>query len=605
MFSLQEIADLVSEEERKSDRILHLTANETVLSPQAQRVLSSSLHSRYLLEHIDMREDSPSRLGGFLFRGLNYVNLIEKSAAEVCKKLFGAKYVEFRCLSGLHAMQTTIASLTKPGDKVMRFETKDGGHFATQHVLKLIGRESCCYVVDKGTLQIDLQKTNDVFQREKPALLYMDAMNHLFPFPLSQLKEITKDVPIVYDASHTLGLIAGGQFQNPLEEGADLLQANTHKTFFGPQKAIMLTSDRRLFEKISYDLSQGLVSSQHTASSLSLFVALHEMAKYGTRYAAQVVENAQYLAHKLHEKGLKVIGKEQGFTKNHQLFIDVTDVEPGPVLLERLLRANISVNRTVPFEKIDALRLGVQEVTRRGYTKDDLEQIAVWLSSIILDKRDPVVIAPSVSELVCSRNAILYCDKISREQQKRISFAETENDNKSRWVDYRRVGTECSVGKELFLSLKELARLASQYRQQTDSAGNVSLRNGNEILISTSGCFLKNLGKDDLVRVISVGNNLIQYEGKGFPSSEALMHCLIYGATGSNFIVHSHCIPTDAEMILHNIKMIPPKEIASVALAKAVAEASKESRIVYIQKHGLVFHAETSAECVKLMLSFM
>ena len=92
---------------------------------------------------------------------MNNINKIEKSAAEVCKQLFGAEFVEFRCLSGLHAMQTTLVSLTDPGDKIMRFSTKDGGHFATQHLIKLFGRESCCYVVDKKTRQIDLEKTKE------------------------------------------------------------------------------------------------------------------------------------------------------------------------------------------------------------------------------------------------------------------------------------------------------------------------------------------------------------------------------------------------------------------------------------------------------------
>ena len=38
-----------------------------------------------------------------------------------------------------------------------------------------------------------------------------------------------------------LGLIAGGQFQQPLKEGADVMMGSTHKTFPGPQGGIILS----------------------------------------------------------------------------------------------------------------------------------------------------------------------------------------------------------------------------------------------------------------------------------------------------------------------------------------------------------------------------
>ncbi|MBI2876685.1 MAG: hypothetical protein HYY20_07370 [Candidatus Tectomicrobia bacterium] len=74
VLNLQEVRSLVEEEEAIEDTFLHLTANEALLSPSAQRVLSSSLYNRYLLEHLDMRGESPSRLGNFLFRGLDRIN---------------------------------------------------------------------------------------------------------------------------------------------------------------------------------------------------------------------------------------------------------------------------------------------------------------------------------------------------------------------------------------------------------------------------------------------------------------------------------------------------------------------------------------------------
>nr|BFE72034.1 hypothetical protein GCM10020092_053350 [Actinoplanes digitatis] len=82
--TLARISRLIEQEEIESAAVLHLTANETLPSPAAQRVLSTPLGNRYLLEHLEMREDSPSRLNNFLYRGMNGVNAIEASATEVC-----------------------------------------------------------------------------------------------------------------------------------------------------------------------------------------------------------------------------------------------------------------------------------------------------------------------------------------------------------------------------------------------------------------------------------------------------------------------------------------------------------------------------------------
>jgi len=426
VLGLTQISDLIEQEEQLSAETLNLTANETILSPFAQRVLSSPLCNRYLLEHIDMRGDSPSRDGNFLYRGLNRINDIERSAAEVCKEMFGSQYVEFRCLSGMHAMQTTFASLTNPGEKIMRFATIHGGHFLTQRLCELFGRKSCCYAFNIKTFQIDLEQTREVFIKEKPVLLYIDAMNYLFPFPVRELREIVGETSIVYDASHTLGLIAGGQFQDPLSEGADILQANTHKTFFGPQKGIIMGNNRELMEKIIYNLTTGLISSQHTASTISLFIAIHEMMINGKEYAKRVIENAKYLAEQLYNKGFDILAADLGFTQNHMFFIDVRRLGSGLKILDTLLQANISVNRVVPFEHIDAIRVGVQEITRLGYSKNELDNITTWFDRILLKGENPFSIGNEVRELTGSRKKVFFCGDMDHKGNEIASVLTTE-----------------------------------------------------------------------------------------------------------------------------------------------------------------------------------
>jgi fluorothreonine transaldolase len=504
-------------------------------------------------------------------------------------------------------MQTTMVSLTRPGDKIMRFSTKDGGHFASQHLIKLFGRESCCYAFNRDTYRLDLERTREVFTRERPALLYIDAMNYLFPFPIRELKEIVGEVPIVFDASHTLGLIAGGQFQSPLSEGADILQANTHTTLFGPQKGIILSNSRELMERINYNLSLGLVSSQHTNSSISLFIALHEMLVYGKEYAARVLENAGYLAERLHNRGFKLLAANQGFTQNHQFFIDVTEMGPGPLIYEKLLRANIAVNRSIPFEHVDALRLGVQEVTRRGYDKADFDQISTWFGAVLLDGKPPEQIAEEVSDLVRSKKNILYCEaseKVLDEPRRMTTVVRHPERKKPRWVDFSAESNGYDVNSDLYRSFRSLGEVAGVFEQQVDSSGNLSARSDGQIVITVTGSYIKDIARKDLVELVELKDYVLVYRGKFLPSSESLLHYLVYQNTDSSFIAHNHYLPSDHDLGMNEVLVIPPKEYASIALAEAVAEACQTHNVVYVQKHGLVFHAKTLSSCIDLMKMF-
>lgn len=591
------IRELIRAEEDEAAELLHLTANETVLSPFARSVLASDLGTRYLLEHLDMRQDSPSRLNNLLYRGLDRVNRIERSATEVCRRLFGGEYAEFRCLSGLHAMQTTFAALTRPGDKIMRISTKDGGHFLTELICRGFGRRSCTYAF-RDISEIDLAATGKIFREERPSLLYIDAMNYLFPFPVRELKEIAGDVPLIYDASHTLGLIAGGRFQSPLAEGADILQANTHKTFFGPQKGLIVGRDRGPMERIGYTLSNGMVSSQHTASTLALFVALHEMYVVGEEYADRVLRNAKHLATALDRLGVPVLAKDRGFTANHMFFVDTRPLGGGPPLLERLLAAGISVNRGVAFEHVDALRFGVQEITRRGADEADMDLVAGWVAGILLGTAEPDEIRPQVREFLGRHSGIHFTGDAAaapaprRKPPERSAFRPSR-----RWAEMtlEREPIDHSAHRTVLGHAKELGRLGGEFAHQTDSAGNVSFSAGGRLYVSASGAYIKDLADDDFVLVEGGGDGVLHCRGAGPASVEAYLHHLLAERFGAAYVVHNHYIP-DAELTRLGVLVIDPQEYGSIALATAVAKAAEDAKKIYVRRHGLVFWSESFAE---------
>jgi glycine hydroxymethyltransferase len=78
----------------------------------------------------------------------------------------------------------------------------------------------------------------------RPRIIVLGKSLFLFPEPVESLAEAcaTYKTRIMYDAAHVLGLIAGKRFQRPLREGAFLMTASTHKTYYGSQRGIILSN---------------------------------------------------------------------------------------------------------------------------------------------------------------------------------------------------------------------------------------------------------------------------------------------------------------------------------------------------------------------------
>src|SRR5262249_52865987 len=82
----------------------------------------------------------------------------------------------------------------------------------------------------------------------KPKVVALGASMTLFPFPLKEMTEVVAEWggKIFFDGAHQLGLVAGGQFQDPLHEGAAVLTGSAGKTFSGPQSGIIVWNDSAL-----------------------------------------------------------------------------------------------------------------------------------------------------------------------------------------------------------------------------------------------------------------------------------------------------------------------------------------------------------------------
>jgi glycine/serine hydroxymethyltransferase len=404
-----ELTARVAAEERNSVGFLHLTANENTLSKTAARFQSGPLYGRYHLGRANKREIAKhgTTFAGLYHKSLPALHEMEEQAYSASARIFGAAYSDFRPLSGVHAIIATLCAVTSVGDLVYCFRPDQAGHFATTRIIEQLGRR-CRYLPwDNATSDLDFVELQAAFAREPPACIYLDHSNSLFPLNLSFVRAIAGGgVNIIYDGSHPLGLIAGGVFPNPLANGVDILQGNTHKSFPGPQKGVILTNSSRLAERIDRTLNT-FVSSQHSGDTLALYTTVLEMETFGAEYARQVVENARTLSTALVNQGIRVFQRHGVATCSHQFLI--TGFAPGEHLeaAERLLSCGISVNAKHALEE-PVIRIGVQETTRMGMKKAEMETISTLFVRALQAGETPAAIRRDVFELVGCRKGVCY-----------------------------------------------------------------------------------------------------------------------------------------------------------------------------------------------------
>lgn len=173
-------------------------------------------------------------------------------------------------------------------------------------------------------------------------------------------------------------------------------------------------------------------------------------------------------------------------------------------------------------------------------------------------------------------------------------------------MEVRRVGVDFRLEGDRLDRLHRLGEISAALPNQTDTAGNLSLRDEAGIIVTTSGCYIKNLRGENFVRVERLADDgLLEYTGEGVPSSESLMHYLIYQQTDSGAVAHSHYLLTNRQAEDLDVAIIPPQEYGSVELARKVAEACKLRPIVYIQRHGIVIHGRDVEDCLGRLQAFI
>jgi glycine hydroxymethyltransferase len=194
-----------------------------------------------------------------------------------------------------------------------------------------------------------------------------------------------------YDASHVLGLIAGKRFQKPLAEGADLITSSTHKTLGGPQGGLVLTNSGAIAEAVGKALQPGLLSNHHLHRLPALCQTFQEWLEKDGTDADRIVAASQALAAALERLGISVVASHLGYTASHTILVQTKQLGSAKDLALALEDADILAGACrLPGQwGPEGLRLGTQEVVRRGMRTEDMEEVASVIAALLKRELDP------------------------------------------------------------------------------------------------------------------------------------------------------------------------------------------------------------------------
>ena len=353
---------------------VNLQASENVMSESARALLGTDFGHRYTLpEHL------VPTLAGLknAYRGTKYTDAVEILSEGLAREVFRAAHASVKPLSGHLAGFLLLQSVCKRGDRVLVIAAEHGGYdgYMPGFLPEYLGLQVDFLPFDVRAWNLDVKAAADMIIEAKPRLVLLGASLILFPYNLRWLRGACDDVGAVlgYDASHVLGLIAGGEFQQPMVEGVDVLSASTHKSFPGPQGGLFLSNRKDLFDRAMQTFLWRIQDNAHWNRIASTAQVLLETKSFGASYAKQVIANSKALGRQLDMWRFPVKFASLGYSQTHQLHVDMSGLRDSWGLTAAQFADRLESNNLI----VDAVgRIGTAEITRMGATEEEMQTVA-------------------------------------------------------------------------------------------------------------------------------------------------------------------------------------------------------------------------------------
>lgn len=376
-----EIAGLIGQEATRQSQKIELIASENIVSQAVKAAQGSVLTNKYA-------EGYPGRR---YYGGCEFVDEIESLAIERAKQIYNCQFANVQPHSGSQANQAAFMSMMKPGDTFLGMGLSEGGHLTHGAKVNQSGKwfNPVHYGVDAKTHLIDLDQVRDVAKAHQPKVIIAGGSAYSRIIDFKAFREIADEVGayLMVDMAHFSGLVAGGQYPNPVEY-AHVVTTTTHKTLRGPRGGLVLTNDEKLAKKINSAVFPGLQGGPLMHVIAAKAVAFGEALKPTFRdYAKRVINNAKALASAVQDNGLDVVS---GGTDSHVMLIDLRPKGvKGNATEEALGRAFITCNKNgIPDDPekpaiTSGIRVGSPACTTRGFGENEFRQVGAWIGQVV------------------------------------------------------------------------------------------------------------------------------------------------------------------------------------------------------------------------------
>ena len=388
----------IKAEENRQQEHLELIASENWTSLAVREAVGSVMTDKYA-------EGYPRRR---YYGGCEYVDTVEDLARRRVLELYGGHHANVQPHSGASANLSVYLAALKPSDTILGLELSHGGHLTHGSAVSVSGQlyRAEHYQVSSVTEQLDMDEVRDRAHQVHPKLIIAGASAYPRTWDFAAFRAIADEVGalLMVDMAHFAGLVAAGLHPNPVPYG-DFVTSTTHKTLRGPRGGFIIvqSSWAKAIDKVVFPGLQGGPLMHAIAGKA---VAFHEASQSSFRqYQSKVIGNAQRLAARLMERGLRLVS---GGTDNHLILVNtLASGITGKMAQERLALVGITVNKNaIPFDRerpaiTSGIRIGTPQVTSRGLDMAAMDELAAIISDVLLsdDNQDLSPYAKRVREL--------------------------------------------------------------------------------------------------------------------------------------------------------------------------------------------------------------
>ncbi len=376
------ISGAIDNEVKRQQNGLELIASENFVSEAVLQAMGTPLTNKYA-------EGYP---GKRYYGGCEFVDVVEQTAIDRAKEIFGAEHANVQPHSGAQANMSVLLAALEHGDPILGMNLSHGGHLTHGHPLNFSGLNYTVsdYGVNRETETIDYDELQKIAEEKRPKLLICGASAYPRIIDFERIGEIARSVgaKVMADIAHIAGLVATGLHPSPVPH-CEFVTTTTHKTLRGPRGGLILCREefaadvnRRVFPGVQ----GGPLMHVIAAKAVSFGEALKPDFK---TYQQQILANAKALAATLTEAGLRLVS---GGTDNHLLLVDVfMDGKgiTGKAAEKALDEVHITVNKnTIPFDTnkpfvASGIRLGTPALTTRGMKEAEMQAIGGMIAALI------------------------------------------------------------------------------------------------------------------------------------------------------------------------------------------------------------------------------